>query len=80
MSSSEHSNTIASVIKMRYENVWYETDSCTAENKTVLTFPKLPFPNTIKKLKSVALITSLLPILWGRSLSEVNGFLDTDVF
>lgn len=57
-----------------------KTHSSIAQNKTVLTLPKLPLPNTIKKLKSVALITSLLPILWGRSLSEVNGFLDTDVF
>lgn len=46
-----------------------------------LTLPKLPFPRTIRKLKSEARMTSFLPMLWGTSLSAVTGaFLVIEVF
>lgn len=46
-----------------------------------LTLPKLPLPSTIRKLKSLARIRSLLPMLCGTSLSWVGCvFFVTEVF
>jgi len=49
--------------------------------KSKLTLPKLPLPSTVKKLKSLALTISLLPILCGTSLScAACAFFVTEAF
>lgn len=47
----------------------------------IRTLPKDPLPSTIRKLKSVALIISFLPMLWGTSLScMIDGFFVIEAF
>lgn len=53
----------------------------TAVQIIFLTFPKLPLPSTMRKLKSDARMTSFFPMLCGTSLSDISGaFFVIDVF
>jgi len=77
---------------MRLQTVWLEGSDCSeaqkginggklAKRSVILTFPKLPLPSTMRKLKSEARITSFLPMLCGTSLSDTSGgFFVIDVF
>ena len=77
---------------MSLQTVWFEGSDCSqaqkginggklAKRSVILTFPKLPLPSTMRKLKSEARITSFLPMLCGTSLSDTSsGFFVIDVF
>lgn len=74
-------STSSSCMMISFLSILIAYNSSVPLRSASITLPKDPLPSTIKKLKSVALMTSFLPMLCGTSLSAARAaFLVNDVF